>query len=316
MIVLAFGTVTMQVWQYGNTNAARITRIERFQGERDRAVLERRAGDTWSYRVLPVYLVEGLLRLSREAGFEGSSSFIYIGFRLLQNMVVFALLFLYLRRLELSTYATLFGMTIFAWATSHSNYGSDLSFNTYFDVIFYLIAAIAVLSKRYGWIIPIMFLAALNRETSALIPVMVVGAWWLDKEHRADRKPLWIAALSLVIFCVLYVTLRKVIGQQPTSISSPAEMVSRNLLEPQPYFLMLMSFGLLPILALMGWRNWPPMVLMFGVVIVPIWMIIHLFLGAFTETRLFLVPYALVFIPGVLFGMPRIVSNSPYKKAV
>ncbi len=316
MIVLTFGTVTMQVWQYGNTNAARIDRIEDFQGERDRAVLERRAGDTWSYRVLPVYLVEGLLKLSRQAGFEGSSSFIYIGFRLLQNMVVFALLFIYLRRLELSTYAALFGMTIFAWATSHSNYGSDLSFNTYFDVIFYLMAAFAVLTKRYEWIIPIIFLAALNRETSALIPVMVVGAWWIDKEHRANRTPLWIAVLSLVIFCVVYLTLRKLIGQQPTSISSPAEMFSRNLLEPQPYFLLIMTFGLLPILALAAWRHWPPVILMFGIVIVPIWMLIHLFLGAFIETRLFLVPYALVFIPGVLFGMPRIVNLHPEKQPI
>jgi len=41
----------------------------------------------------------------------------------------------------------------------------------------------------------------------------------------------------------------------------------------------------------------------FFLVIVPVWFIIHLFYSVMAETRLLLVPFALVFVPGTLLGI-------------
>ena len=52
--------------------------------------------------------------------------------------------------------------------------GSDIQFNTFFDVTFYLLAGLCILQKRFVWIVPITLLAALNRETSGLIPFLLM----------------------------------------------------------------------------------------------------------------------------------------------
>ena len=65
------------------------------------------------------------------------------------------------------------------------------------------------------------------------------------------------------------------------------------------------TFGIIPVLALVGYAKWPsPLKMMFWVV-VPIWLVVHLFGGVLAETRLLLVPYALVLVPGVLFLVAR-----------
>jgi hypothetical protein len=41
----------------------------------------------------------------------------------------------------------------------------------------------------------------------------------------------------------------------------------------------------------------------FGIAVVPAWIVIHLFTAVLSETRLLLVPFALVLVPGALLAL-------------
>ncbi|MBW2202094.1 MAG: hypothetical protein JRF71_14910, partial [Deltaproteobacteria bacterium] len=60
------------------------------------------------------------------------------------------------------------------------------------------------------------------------------------------------------------------------------------------------TLGIIPLLAVIGYQKWTKQLKIFFWVIVPVWFIIHLFGSVIAESRLFLVPYAMVFIPGAL----------------
>jgi hypothetical protein len=52
-----------------------------------------------------------------------------------------------------------------------------------------------------------------------------------------------------------------------------------------------------------SYQTWPRALKIFFWVVVPAWFGVHFFTALVAETRLLLVPLALVFIPGALFGI-------------
>ena len=60
------------------------------------------------------------------------------------------------------------------------------------------------------------------------------------------------------------------------------------------------TLGIVPLIAICWFRKWPFFLKAIGVLIVPFWILIHLFKSMAMETRLFLVPQALIFIPALL----------------
>src|SRR5262249_40146241 len=142
-------------------------------------VLQGHAGNSWQYRILSTYLVEWLIRGLRNLGIPHPITSGFILFRIFQNTLIFLLAAFYYQKLGLNTYVMLIGLSLLAWGMTHALYDSDLQFNTYSDIIFYLAAGLIILLDRYAWLIPITGLAALNRETSGLIPFMLIayGLW-------------------------------------------------------------------------------------------------------------------------------------------
>ncbi len=66
-----------------------------------------------------------------------------------------------------------FGLIFISLSMGNGVIASDLTFNTYLDINFYLLSAcIIVYKKSPAWLLPIIFLAALNRETSMMIPFL------------------------------------------------------------------------------------------------------------------------------------------------
>jgi hypothetical protein len=63
------------------------------------------------------------------------------------------------------------------------------------------------------------------------------------------------------------------------------------------------TFLLLPVLSLLGWRHWTPELRRWFWLIVPPWLLLHASLGLLRETRLLLVPYALLLLPGLLLAL-------------
>jgi hypothetical protein len=54
---------------------------------------------------------------------------------------------------------------------------------------------------------------------------------------------------------------------------------------------------------LLGWRHWTPELRRWFWLIVPPWLLLHASLGLLRETRLLLVPYALLLLPGLLLAL-------------
>jgi hypothetical protein len=66
---------------------------------------------------------------------------------------------------------------------------------------------------------------------------------------------------------------------------------------------LLATLGIVPILAVLTYGRWPKALRIFFWVIVPIWVGVHFVAALVAETRLMLVPQALVFTRGALFGI-------------
>jgi hypothetical protein len=67
--------------------------------------------------------------------------------------------------------------------------------------------------------------------------------------------------------------------------------------------------GIVPLIALYGWRMWPPALRTFFRAVVPIWFVVHVVAAILAESQLLLVPRALVFIPGALLAIGRLPAD-------
>src|SRR5262245_53039393 len=189
--------------------------LETTQVDRHTRVLQGNAGNAWQYRILSTYLVDWLIRgLTDLRPRPIVSGFIL--FRIFQNTLIFLFAAFYYRKLGLNTYVSLIGLSLLAWGMTHSLYDSDLQFNTYSDIIFYLAAGLIILLGQYAWLIPITGFAALNRETSGLIPFMLIAYSLRTKSQDKPQKiAIMIAAISFGLYAIIFVILRGAYGEQP-----------------------------------------------------------------------------------------------------
>jgi hypothetical protein len=280
--------------------------IETIQLDRHRAVLTNSAPNPWQYRVLSELIVEGTILGAQATRVPRPVVVAFASLRLIQNILLFWLVSLYFRQLGLNGAATLLGLGILCWALLQSNVNSDLSVNTYFDVIFYIVAALAILKGRFTIILPVTVLGALNRETSALIPALLgVSVGW------RSRRAAVLTGISLAAWILIYLSLRLYYGTGapwPWPHRPGLNVLGRNLTSITVANHLIATVTVLPLLVLLRLRHLPmPLRLWFWALAVP-WFIGHLSLALAEETRIFLVPVILVLIPGALFA---ITANPP-----
>ncbi len=276
------------------------------QIQRHTAVLEGTAPNPWQYRVLADTLVESAIQLFKNLDIPRPVASAFVSFRFLQNILIFWLAYLYYRKLNLSAAYALVGLSLLAWGMTYAYYDSDLQFNTYFDIVFYLLAGLLVLFDKPVWLIPLMLLAALNRETSGLIPFMalvLVIPW--KAENKKRKTTVIIAAVSLAIFATIFIGLRLMYPHQEMSMPYGHRMgfdlLRYNLFRAITWSQLFATLSIVPALALLAYKKWPWALRIFFWVVIPVWFLIHPFTSVMAETRVFLVPQALIFIPGVLF---------------
>jgi hypothetical protein len=276
------------------------------QLNRHRQVLAGVAIDPWQYRLLPELVVEAAIRAVRWIGVENPVLPAFAIVRVVQNSSIFLLSALYWGRLGISKGMTIIGLAMLAWGFSYAGYGSDLAFSTYFDVLFFLLAAWLILLHRLGWIVLVIALSALNRETSALIPFLILAAAMqpAGRSGVVDRRALRIAAVGLLVFLLEYGLTRLLLGPRPSMRPYGHELgldlLGLNLTWIYSYFSTAAAFSVIPWLALIYWKSWPPILKRFFWAIVPLWVVPHLFLGAIAEARLLLVPHVIVLLPAAL----------------
>jgi len=277
----------------------------------------------WQYRIFSAYLLETIINVYHLVLPGKPEAVPYIALHFAQLLAIFYLCLLYFRRLGLrNPFLQAAGLLVLCFCMSTSVFQSDLSFNTYFDILFYLAAAILILDERLLWIIPLTVIAALNRETSGFIPLMVLAPFAFRLSHYT-RTQLFVSAVSMAVFAVVFVAVRVHVGYQPAvgihGMTSPKDFLLFNITFFRMYPLLLGTLSVIPIMVLLNLGKLPAILRHWFWLIVPIWFLIHLVKGTAMETRLFLVPQTIVFIPSFLLLIDHwyaenLNSSTPLKK--
>lgn len=249
----------------------------------------------YRFRLLSDFILEGMVRLF------GSFEFSIYFFRLLQNIAIFLLGYKFYSHWLSDKKGQMVGLIFLTIGLCASYYYSDLSFYTYSELIFFLIAALLIQRGEYSAIIPLSILAALNRESSIFIPVLLFVSAIVNR----DRRAFIYSIVSLVVFISVYSLIVISIGLAYYSSSR--------------YGTVLPSFDLL-FLNLQNYRAWIGLAVMYNVVPLALvrfsrvsqlhklqvaffampWFFAQYFFGSADEIRLFLVPLVIILIPAWL----------------
>jgi len=323
--------------------------------QRHIAFLEKKSEfyNPWQYRVLCPYLVESMLwtydhtidkiypieekihfkvesttgttavtdNLSDLIGHKGAIKYliVFIVFRYLEHMFIFLFSYILWSYFIKNNWLIFFGLLFLTLSLGNGVAVADLTFNTYIDIILYLLTAcIIVFKKSPWWIIPIITLGALNRETSIMIPflyfISLTDFRQIDWKRfrisaiRFPSLPVWMmTVVAYAIFFSIFIGLRIHYGYRPQQVwKVPAglPMLKLNLFSPsglKSYFEMIGTFAVIPLIILYKFKGFPYLLKVWFIGIVPIWFLIHLLTVVTYQTRLFLVPEILIFLPMMLW---------------
>jgi len=281
------------------------------------AIIKGHGGDPWQYRMLAPYLLKSVIRLFELCGVQRPVAEAFMMFRIGQDTCVLLLAYAYYRALDLSMAAAVLGMALLAWGMSYSHYDSDLQFSTFFDVMFYLAAGLCILRGWWRWLLPLTVLAALNRETSGFIPLLLLAAAHVATPASRWREALPTAALALALYIAIFLGLRLIYGAQasvlPYGHHPGLDMLAYNVLRGVTWQQLLATLSVVPLVAALGYRHWPATLKAFFWTLVPLWLVIHALVAVLAESRLLLVPQALILIPAALFacGMVSVTLPAP-----
>jgi len=212
---------------------------------------------------------------------------------------------------------SLTGIVLLSLAMGNGVLASDLTFNTYLDICFYLTAGLLIVKRKPGyWFLPLVLIAALNRETSMLIPFLYFISNIKFPEDYSLRKPfgfgwppkqVWLlTAVMYVIFFAVFIGVRMYYGYQSPQVwkAHPGwPMIKLNLLSGnaiKSLFELLGVVSIIPLMILYNFKKFPLLQRVWFVGIVPAWFAVHIYSVVIYQTRLFLAPLALILIPMLL----------------
>ena len=272
-------------------------------------ILEGRAESPTQYRVLSEWLVELWVRAIQRVGIPDPLVVSFLSFRVAQNAIILALASVYYRRLGMGDYAVLAALAVITWSMTHSLFDSDLSFNLYSDLIFYLASGVLLMRGRDLWIVPLVGLAGLNRETSGLIVPMTLLAGY-SRRGSWDRRAIVVSAAALLAFLAGYLAVRLALGPRPMMTPHGRvpglDLLSYNLLRRQTWVHLAASWSVFPLIAILGHERLPDILRRWLIWIPPIWITIHFVLAVAAEVRLMLMPQIMIFVPAAFLAVQSI----------
>lgn len=270
----------------------------------------------YSYRLLTDYILEYTLLKFVPYNTPEEQRIKYevvsFGFRFIQNFVIFFLAFIYLGTLGISRSNRVMGILILISGMNFAFNQSDLSFYTYTELAFFLFAGILINFNKDWWILPLTILATLNREGAVFIPVMLFSARFSQTRWRQlsgfkmfSSQLIKILALSMLGFFVIYFGARFLIrveaysGSRYGAVFPGFQLLYLNIFNLMTWVGLAQMFSLLP-LTIIFVNHWPTILKMYLLFLVLPWSAAVFVFGSADETRLFLVPLAIVFIPALL----------------
>lgn len=240
---------------------------------------------------------------------------VYVLYRLLVNVTIFVLLYRLLRNFIENEWLSYMGLIFTAMAMGNAVNESDLTIHTYLDNVLYLLAALIILNKKSGWYIVLLTaIGATNRETCLLIPFLYLISnidfkKWHDDQFRLlkfpfpKREVVAVTAVAGLIFIAIFVALRWYYGYEPqTQWKVPAglPMLKLNFFSAigiKSYFEMLGMFSVIPFICLYRFYSTSYLLRVWFIFIVPIWFLVHWTFVVAYQSRLFLVPTLIIFLP-------------------
>lgn len=244
---------------------------------------------------------------------------VFIVWRFILNFLVFTLAYCLWRYFIQNQWLIFFGLLFVSLAMGNGVMASDLTFNTYTDIAFYLLAAcLIVYGHNPAWFLLIAPLAAFNRETSLLIPFLFFisqmdfsGFTLRPLNLKAIRWPvprIWaLTAGCYVLFFTIFIGVRLHYGYRPPQtwkVPAGLPMIKLNLFSAvavKSYFEMLGVFSVIPLIILYKFRSFPLLLRTWFLGIVPVWFAVHIISVVTYQTRLFLTPTIMIMLPMMLW---------------
>jgi len=248
---------------------------------------------------------------------------IYSAFRFMINFFIYYLAFLFLSHFVKNKWLIFLGIIFMSLSMGNAVNDSDFTLHTYIDNLLYLLAALVIIKGRNGWYIVLLTLiGATNRETCLLIPFLYLvsniewESWWKEKLKISKfpwprTKVILVTAASVVVFAAVFVAIRAYYGYEPQSqwkVPAGLPMLKLNLISftaVKSYFEMLGAFSLLPFLCIYRFKQASRILRTWFIAIVPLWFLVHFILVVAYQSRLFLVPTFIIFLPMVLEFIER-----------
>ena len=180
--------------------------------------------------------------------------------------------------------------------------------DNYINIVFYILACFVVFRKiKDYWLPVICIIAAFNRETAILIPLLFFLGRVDFSTLSISKKDVLNTAISSVLFLSVFFGIRLYYGELgPTDsyLSKPGlAMLKLNFLSmhaPKTYFEWIGTFSLFPMIAIYYFKNLQPFFKKMLLTLVPIWFAAHLWLVVAWETRIYLIPMLIVLLPAAL----------------
>jgi hypothetical protein len=253
---------------------------------------------------------------------------VFILFRFTEHFFIFFLAWRLWSYFVKSKWLVFFGINFLALALGNAVAVADLSFNTYMDIIFYLTTAnIIVYKKKYLWLVPITVLASFNRETGILIPAFYFISQtdftsFLIRKKNWDSivfppaKIWWLTIFLYLLFFAVFIGLRVYFGYKPQQVFKvPAglPMLKLNFFSAvgvKAFMELLGTFAVIPLILLYTFKRLPYLLKKWFLFIVPIWFAVHFVSVVAYQTRLFLVPLAMIMIPMILWLIENEIKNN------
>ncbi len=233
---------------------------------------------------------------------------VFAGFRFLLHLFLFYLCILFWSNFIKNKWLIYLGVSLLALSMGNAVYDSDFSFNNYIDAILYTLTGMLIIkSERYFYLILICIIGALNRETSLLIPfIFWIAHAFENNFHLPDSKITFTVILSIFIFTVIFIGIRAYYGYRPPEFYQARmgwDMLKLNLFSSKSilsYFEVFGTVSILPLWCIYHFQKSSRLLKILFISLVPAWFITHYVLVVAWESRLFIVPTVLVFIPMTL----------------
>lgn len=236
-----------------------------------------------------------------------------LGFRVAQNFLIFLLTIKYLATLGFSYSTRFVGVALLSFAMGFAFYQANLSFYTYTEVALLLLAGILINMKRDWWVLPVTVIATLNREGAIFIPIMYFINRVSEFEWRTNPKTkistykvLLPPILSALFFVFVSIGLRYFIGQSATysesrygNVYPGIELFYLNVVNRNTWIGLTQMYGVL-FMTLAFIKHWTKSLKWHLLFFAIPWFLAVFIFGSADETRLFLAPLVMVFIPAAL----------------